>query len=167
MTKKYTDQKGFTIVELLIVVVIIAILAAITIVAYNGIQNRAKTAAAQSTAAMVAKKAEAYNVDDATTGYPTTLAALTGAASTATYAIPSGSVAGLGAAPTSAAAQNAVTFYKCGTGATTTAPTTAVGVTTQTGVRVDYYDYAAPGVKSVSAGLVSGLVGTYNVGCGL
>jgi prepilin-type N-terminal cleavage/methylation domain-containing protein len=34
--------RGFTIVELLIVVVIIAILAAITIVSYNGIQQRAK-----------------------------------------------------------------------------------------------------------------------------
>lgn len=32
--------KGFTIVELLIVVVVIAILAAITVVAYNGIQDR-------------------------------------------------------------------------------------------------------------------------------
>jgi len=38
-------QSGFTIVELLIVVVVIAILAAITIVAYNGIQNRAKSSA--------------------------------------------------------------------------------------------------------------------------
>jgi prepilin-type N-terminal cleavage/methylation domain-containing protein len=35
-----SDKKGFTIVELLIVVVVIAILAAITIVSYNGIQNR-------------------------------------------------------------------------------------------------------------------------------
>lgn len=34
-------QKGFTIVELLIVIVVIGILAAITIVAYNGIQSRA------------------------------------------------------------------------------------------------------------------------------
>lgn len=33
-------QTGFTIVELLIVVVVIAILAAITIVSYNGIQER-------------------------------------------------------------------------------------------------------------------------------
>lgn len=35
-------SRGFTIVELLIVIVVIAILASITIVAYNGTQNRAK-----------------------------------------------------------------------------------------------------------------------------
>ena len=37
-----TSRSGFTIVELLIVIVVIAILAAITIVAYAGIQERAK-----------------------------------------------------------------------------------------------------------------------------
>lgn len=34
-------QRGFTIVELLIVIVVISILAAITVVTYNGIQDRA------------------------------------------------------------------------------------------------------------------------------
>lgn len=39
---RHNNSGGFTIVELLIVIVVIAILAAITIVAFNGIQNRAK-----------------------------------------------------------------------------------------------------------------------------
>ncbi|AHB41984.1 Fimbrial protein [Candidatus Saccharibacteria bacterium RAAC3_TM7_1] len=55
------SQRGFTIVELLIVIVVIAILAAITIVAYNGIQNRAKASAAQELASQIYKKAEAWN----------------------------------------------------------------------------------------------------------
>ena len=41
-------QSAFTIVELLIVIVVIAILAAISIVAYNGIQTRARTTKVQS-----------------------------------------------------------------------------------------------------------------------
>lgn len=53
-------RQGFTIVELLIVIVVIAILAAITIVAYNGIQNRAKATSAQTAAAQAAKKVLSY-----------------------------------------------------------------------------------------------------------
>lgn len=44
MQTPQTSAKGFTIVELLIVVVVIAILAAITIVSYNGIQRQASNA---------------------------------------------------------------------------------------------------------------------------
>ncbi|MES2876119.1 MAG: type II secretion system protein [Patescibacteria group bacterium] len=42
MLKRGQRQTGFTIVELLIVIVVIGILAAITIVAFNGIQQRAR-----------------------------------------------------------------------------------------------------------------------------
>ena len=71
----YKNKAGFTIVELLIVVVVIAILAAITIVAYNGIQNRAKQSAAQSAASQVTKKVMSYAVLNADQ-YPATLAAV-------------------------------------------------------------------------------------------
>jgi len=44
MVKNKTRRVGFTIVELLIVVVVIAILASITVIAYSGIQSRTRTA---------------------------------------------------------------------------------------------------------------------------
>lgn len=53
-------QSGFTIVELLIVIVVIGILAAIVIVAYNGIQNRARQVKAESDITNAQKLIEAY-----------------------------------------------------------------------------------------------------------
>jgi prepilin-type N-terminal cleavage/methylation domain-containing protein len=55
--------RGFTIVELLIVIVVIAILAAISVVAYNGIQNRANDSAIQNDLKAVAKKLELYRAE--------------------------------------------------------------------------------------------------------
>lgn len=54
------QQTGFTIVELLIVIVVIAILAAITIVAYNGIQQRANNTARVTAAQQAVKLIKAY-----------------------------------------------------------------------------------------------------------
>ena len=56
MNMRGRNTRGFTIVELLIVIVVIAILAAITVVAYNGIQNRANDTAIQSDLQALAKK---------------------------------------------------------------------------------------------------------------
>ncbi len=53
-------HRGFTIVELLIVIVVIGILAAITIVAYNGITQKANQASAQTAAEQAAKKVLSY-----------------------------------------------------------------------------------------------------------
>jgi prepilin-type N-terminal cleavage/methylation domain-containing protein len=49
------NHKGFTIVELLIVIVVIAILAAISIVAFTGIQDRAQNTAKIQAAQQLAK----------------------------------------------------------------------------------------------------------------
>ena len=54
------QNKGFTIVELLIVIVVIGILAAITIVAYNGITARANNTAAISAVNQSVKAVQAY-----------------------------------------------------------------------------------------------------------
>ncbi len=75
MNIKTKEQSGFTIVELLIVVVVIAILAAITLVSFNNITNRANDSAAKETAANVQKKVELYNAENS--AYPTTKAQLT------------------------------------------------------------------------------------------
>lgn len=57
-------RRGFTIVELLIVIVVIAILAAITIVAYNGIQQRANNAKTVSAVDAYIKLLDMYKIDN-------------------------------------------------------------------------------------------------------
>lgn len=63
-------QKGFTIVELLIVIVVIAILAAISVVAYNGIQQRAKLSTALSELSNLSKTVSVFQVDQSSQPYP-------------------------------------------------------------------------------------------------
>lgn len=57
-----TPRSGFTIVELLIVIVVIGILAAITIVAYSGITNQARVATMQSDLSQWKRAAEVHKV---------------------------------------------------------------------------------------------------------
>ncbi len=70
MKYQQTIQRGFTIVELLIVIVIIGILAAITIVAYNGIQTRAREAAVKTDLQQALRTTELANTDPAIGSYP-------------------------------------------------------------------------------------------------
>ncbi len=51
-----TNNSGFTIVELLIVIVVIGILAAISIVAYNGISNQANDSVVKGDLSNIAKE---------------------------------------------------------------------------------------------------------------
>lgn len=71
--KSSRQQNGFTIVELLIVIVVIGILAAITIIAFNGVQKRAIVTTLQSD---LRSAATAMKLEHAvTSAYPTALPA--------------------------------------------------------------------------------------------
>jgi len=57
-------NKGFTIVELLIVIVVIAILAAISIVAYNGVQSRSRDSVRKQDLSSLSKSIQLHEVDN-------------------------------------------------------------------------------------------------------
>lgn len=65
-----SGQKGFTIVELLIVIVVIGVLAAIVVVAYNGITRSARDSAVQTELKNFGKVVELYKAQNGS--YPTT-----------------------------------------------------------------------------------------------
>jgi prepilin-type N-terminal cleavage/methylation domain-containing protein len=144
-TKK---ERGFTIVELLIVIVVIGILAAITIVAYNGVQNRAKTTSAEAAANSATKKAELYNTENSR--YPLTTAELTGAASTTSYQL-TGVTFGT---PSASAAPTVLSMLKCGSGTPTTQ--SAITATTIVGVRFSNWNYTSNTTEISTAGIDSG-----------
>jgi uncharacterized protein (TIGR02145 family)/prepilin-type N-terminal cleavage/methylation domain-containing protein len=62
---------GFTIVELLVVIVVIGILATITVVSYTGVSQKATTASLTSDLDNASKQLKLYQVDHST--YPTSL----------------------------------------------------------------------------------------------
>ena len=147
--------KGFTIVELLVVIVVIGILAAITIVSYTGITGRANAAAGQAAAESVLDKVNVYQTDKSQ--WPITFTeaikattssgALTGVTQAATL---------LAAAPTK---PQTINYYICGTKDATTAAA-AVGdipATFSTGVQVKYWKADTNAVSSVmETGTTSG-----------
>ncbi len=142
--KKMKDEQGFTIVELLIVIVVIGILAAIVIVAYNGVQNSAKTQSARASAAVVQKKLESYNASTgnypSATAYTTATTGMTDVLNADTSASLAGSGLTLGT-PTAANGQKTVGIYRCSAGGT--------------GYSVVWWDYSAgtPGVVTAANGI--------------
>lgn len=141
------NQKGFTIVELLIVIVVIGILAAIVIVAYNGVTQRANTSAAKGNAESVKKVAEVMNAD--TGNYPSGAAA-------------GDVITSLNTGSTTSRIPNGVTIENVATNTnaiTSTNGKTTIGykasggsTTAPTGGCVAYYDYSAGGVRFVGVG---------------
>ena len=72
----FKTKSGFTIVELLIVIVVIAILAAISIVAYNGIQDRAHNSSIYAGIDAYHKAIKLYAIDNGS--YPSQIPACFG-----------------------------------------------------------------------------------------
>lgn len=142
--KSRQQERGFTIVELLIVIVVIGILAGITIVAYSGITNRANLSKIQGNANSVQSVAEAFNADK---GYYPALAV------TGTDALALGSTSTLvpaGVTIVKDASTSPITAYTGNVVAYACFP--ACGGTTATGGRLTYWDPVANGVKYIYLG---------------
>lgn len=145
-------QKGFTIVELLIVIVVIAILAAISIVAYTNITARAKTSTAQATAKAV--KDTAQNIQGVHGAFPATKAnfvngTVTGSSEDPVAKLPS-DITFVTAAPTKTTDPKSVMVQPHSTGT----PAVVVGFT------ITYFDYANDTTKTVLVGSTPGTAGT-------
>ena len=166
--KALRKDRGFTIVELLIVIVVIAILAAITIVAYNGIQNRAKTSSGQAAANALMKKVEAFNTINSV--YPSYCQLVTNS-NTPTGAQPTAGTSGVGtcaAGGTSAGNEPKLdnnTVYtpvssNAGGGYTSTVSNgnTIIGywlcnaTGTSAGATIYYWDFSANAIQEMAAG---------------
>lgn len=63
MQNTYVNKQGFTIVELLIVIVVMAILAVISVAAYSSMQEQARSSALKSDFAQIKKKLSLYRVE--------------------------------------------------------------------------------------------------------
>lgn len=151
MNMRGHSQSGFTIVELLIVVVVIAILAAITIVSYNGIQQRAKTSASLSTVDTVRNKVLVWqNLMDS---YPDVAQLRTNSLSPPDIDTPGGAAGPteakladpsivIGASMDSTRSQGGrvVTYAPCGT------------FGSFTGAQITYWDFSASNTSTVTMG---------------
>jgi prepilin-type N-terminal cleavage/methylation domain-containing protein len=156
--KAMKKERGFTIVELLVVIVVIGILAAITIVSYTGITARANTARAQSNAGTVQSIAEVYASDPLFNHYPRATADF---AASATAKLPAGIYlfytggTGVNATPSATNGATTVWYQYCGAIA---APLSG----NETGGRIQYWDF---GTNALSTNVV--YVGTGAAGLGV
>lgn len=69
--KRVLSRGGFTIVELLVVIVVIAVLAAISVVAYSGVQRKATESAVSTSLSQVARQIDIHKAEHG--NYPASL----------------------------------------------------------------------------------------------
>jgi type IV pilus assembly protein PilA len=154
--KKFNlKNRGFTIVELLVVIVVIGILAAITIVSYAGITARANASQTKQLANNIITKAGIYQTEGTTGTWPITGAAAISATNSSGALTATVSTTGVALA---AASLTTFSYQVCGTTTQTaavyTAPANLAAITNPTGVIVGYWDYglAVPAQATLTAG---------------
>jgi prepilin-type N-terminal cleavage/methylation domain-containing protein len=106
---------GFTIVELLVVIVVIGILAAITIVSYTGITAKANLSKSQGNGDSIGQVIDTYAAENGV--YPGTAALVTAGGSYAK--IPAGVTIGITAPVTGTTATTYFQYFWCGASSTT------------------------------------------------
>jgi type IV pilus assembly protein PilA len=134
-----SKDRGFTIVELLVVIVVIGILAAISVVSYTGVTTNAKSKAALANANSVQSAAEGYNTDPSKTGFPTSITNLKAGSQYVKF--PSSNLTIQSTAPTSASAETVIQYM-------------IVNATesSNTGACFTYYDYVNSTTKTLYSG---------------
>jgi len=133
--KSNRKGRGFTIVELLVVIVVIGILATITIVSYAGITQKANTTKAQTNAQSAQTIAEVYAAEE--NHYPEL------AASFGLYAGSAKLPAGITVVPGAA-----TTPLTAGNGLTTITWACLTNCTSATGGKITYWDFSTGAVST-------------------
>lgn len=127
---------GFTIVEMLVVIAVIGLLAAITIVSYSGVQNKARTASALTNAQEVQNKSELYAADIGNGVFPTNGTALESISTAEAASLSPAVKALLGTTVPSSTAPTALIYQQC----------------TSSGARIGYWDRTAAVLVYLYAG---------------
>lgn len=136
---------GFTIVELLVVIVVIGILAAITMVSYSGVKNKADTAKNQSNASSIQKAVASYYASNGSYPAWTTDSA--------------GTIGAINATTNVAKAPTNITLVN---GVATAGTNIGYRVTDDPGVCISFWDYTpTAGVRYIGVGDVT-LTGNTN-----
>ena len=133
-------KKGFTIVELLIVIVVIGILSTIVIVTYQGVQDKANAVANLTSAKEVLGKAEAFN--SLNTNYPTSNSVFSATDADSSVKLSTKTASNLGTTAPSATAKSAILYAPCP--AASSAPT---------GAKVSYWDNDKKAIVVLTAGI--------------